>query len=86
MPTVNSFPALYFPFRLVIFYLFGLLFWRLLFIYFNDVSEIVPVIGAAFRLDFSMICGAFLLGYIPLYYFTFLGKSFGSKSLGLSTV
>lgn len=79
MPTVNSFPALYFPFRLVIFYLFGLLFWRLLFIYFNDVSEIVPVIGAAFRLDFSMICGAFLLGYIPFILFHIFGKVFWVK-------
>lgn len=75
MPT-NKFNSLYFPFRLTIFYFIGLALWQLLFIWFNDVPHrFLPIINGAL-LNFSMICGAFLLGFIPYLLFLIFGHRF----------
>jgi phosphoglycerol transferase MdoB-like AlkP superfamily enzyme len=76
MPS-NKFNSLHFPVRLFVFYMIGLILWQFLFIGFNEVPEIfLPVLNGA-RLDTSMICGAFLVTFIPYILFLIFGfKSF----------
>lgn len=75
MHTQNRNLSLYFPFRLFVFYLVGLTFWKLVFIWYNEVPNVLNSIIEGFRLDFSMICGVFLVGYIPYILYHIFGRS-----------
>ena len=76
MPSHNKNHCIYFPLNLLIVYAIGLLLWKLLFIYFNDVDDIFGCLLAGIRLDFSMICGVFLAGFIPYWLYMLLGNTF----------
>ncbi|MGB4958866.1 MAG: LTA synthase family protein [Saprospiraceae bacterium] len=72
--------ALYFPIRLMLVYLVGMTLWKLLFIWYNDVSETWLPIAHGFRLEVSMICGVILANFIPWIFYLFIGKSW-TKSI-----
>jgi phosphoglycerol transferase MdoB-like AlkP superfamily enzyme len=71
--------SIYFPFRLVVFYMSSLMFWRLLFIWYNDVEEIGSPLVHALSLDFSMTCGVFLVSFIPWILYLIFGNEFLRK-------
>lgn len=76
MPNQNKNLSIYFPLYLSIVYVIGLLFWKLLFITFNDVDDVFGCVLAGARLDFSMICGVFLIGFLPYWMYLIFGNSF----------
>jgi phosphoglycerol transferase MdoB-like AlkP superfamily enzyme len=47
------------------FYIIGVLFWRILFIWFNDVPDTLLPLIKALWLDVSMICGVIIVGFFP---------------------
>jgi phosphoglycerol transferase MdoB-like AlkP superfamily enzyme len=49
----------------VFFYLVGIVFWKLLFLWHNQVEGFGKPILQGLRLDISMICGIFLVGLLP---------------------
>ena len=71
----QKYRALYFPFRLIVFYIIGLNLWRLLFIFQNGVPDLFRPSLHGLRLDFSMACAAVLLSYLPWILFLIFGKN-----------
>jgi phosphoglycerol transferase MdoB-like AlkP superfamily enzyme len=70
----QKYSALYFPFKLIIFYLVGLNLWRFVFIFHNDNSDIFLPAFHGFKLDLSMTCGAMLITFIPWILYLVFGK------------
>ncbi|MBK8669121.1 MAG: sulfatase-like hydrolase/transferase [Saprospiraceae bacterium] len=73
MTLKNKFSSLYFPVKLMVFYFFGLNFWRGLFIWFNGADDVLQPLMSAVRLDLSMICGAILIGLVPWVLYMVMG-------------
>lgn len=74
MKQINVNRSYLFPIELLINVMVGMLMWRILFIYFNDVEVLFPALRASFRLDISMTGGFFLLCYIPYIAYMVSGK------------
>lgn len=80
----HRFDSLYFPFRLLLFYIVALTLWRILFIYFNEAPDFILCLKHALRLDIAMICAVFLASYIPWLLFLFTGHFIWKRvSMGL---
>ena len=73
MKPKNRYSSLYFPIRLTIFYFIGLLLWRILFIGYNDVPDLILPLVKAISLDISMICGVIIVGIIPWLAYLMIG-------------
>ena len=73
MKQKNRYSSLYFPIRLTIFYFIGLLLWRILFIGYNDVPDLILPLVKAISLDISMICGVIIVGIIPWLAYLMIG-------------
>ena len=73
MKQKNRYSSLYFPIRLTIFYFIGLLLWRILFIGYNDVPDLILPLVKAISLDISMICGVIIVGTIPWLAYLMIG-------------
>lgn len=71
----QRYTALYFPIKLIFFYLVGLNLWRFLFLYHNDVQDKILPLFHGFRLDLSMACGAMLVSFIPWVLYLITGKN-----------
>ena len=70
----QKYSALYFPFKLIIFYLVGLNLWRFVFIFHNDNNDIILPSFYGFNLDLSMACGAMLIALVPWILYLVFGK------------
>jgi phosphoglycerol transferase MdoB-like AlkP superfamily enzyme len=79
-PMQQKFNAIYFPIRLIFFYIIGLNIWRFIFIYYNEVEDVFLPVWKALRLDLSMACGAFLLSFLPWILFLILGYNWLRES------
>ena len=79
MDKRSRFDSIYFPFRLLTLYIVGINLWRLLFLFYNDVPQKTQTIIAGFRLDISMICGIFLVSFLPWLLFLIFGKDWIKK-------
>ena len=73
MPFSEKYYVLLFPIRQFIFYITALIVWKLIFIGYNEVPELINPLLAGVRLDTSMICGVFLVGFIPYCIFLMTG-------------
>ncbi len=71
----QRYSALYFPLKLIFFYLVGLNLWRFVFLYHNDVQDKILPFFHGFRLDLSMACGAMLVSIVPWALYLFIGKN-----------
>ncbi len=71
--------SIYFPIRLLTYYITAINLWRLLFLYYNHVPNKVDSIFAGFRLDLSMYCGIFLVSFLPWIIYLVTGKEWLKK-------
>ena len=81
MKLINLNRSYWFPIELLFNIMVGMLLWRILFIYFNDVDMFFPALKASFRLDLSMTGGFFLLCYIPYILYMVSGRQWLIKVL-----